>query len=305
MPLNRYQFEFLSYLERKGPINYTQRKIADAITISLGIVNKILNEYLDNGVITQDKNKTISITQKGLNLLEPYRVKRAIIIAAGFGSRLVPVTLNTPKPLVSINGKRIIETLIDSLVGVGIKDIILVRGYKKEQFDILLEKYPYIQFVDNELYNVSNNISSVYVAKDYINNCYICEADLYINTPSIIKKYQYATNYLGAYVQETDDWCFWKTNGYISKMRIGGENCYHMVGISYWNNEDSKKLATFVSEVFHSRGGKENYWDNVPLKIHKKDFKIEIKECKKSDVVEIDTFDELKAFDPTYVNYKN
>lgn len=304
MGLNRYQFEFLSYLERKGPVSYTQRQIADAITISLGKVNKILNEYLELGVVSQEDNKTLKITKKGLELLEPYRVKRAIIIAAGFGSRLVPVTIDTPKPLVVVNGKRIINTLLDSLVKVGIDDIYLVRGYKKEKFDILLEEYPFIKFIDNDLYNVSNNISSVYKARTYINNCYICEADLYINTASIIKKYQYCTNYLGAYVQETDDWCFWKTNGYISKMGIGGENCYHMVGISYWNEKDSKVLSKCIDEVFNSRGGKENYWDNVPLKIRKKDFKIEIRECKKSDVVEIDTFDELKAFDPSYINYK-
>ena len=281
----------------------TQRRLADAITISLGSVNKILNQYLAEGVI-RDKDGMISITEKGLALLEPYRVKRAIIIAAGFGSRLIPVTLETPKSLIPIFGKRVIDTLLDQLEAADIREVYIVRGYKSEQFDALAEKYPFIRFIENPLYNTTNNISSVYAAREYIDNTYICEGDLYLNTPGVIRKYQYATNYLGAYVRETEDWCFYKTNGYISKMAIGGENCYHMMGISYWDADDSRKLARYVEEVYNSRGGKENYWDNVPLKIHKKDFRIEIRECAKSDVTEIDTFDELKAFDPNYINYQ-
>lgn len=301
--LTRYQFDFLTYLEKKGSMEYTQRKLSDALTLSLGTVNKILNDYLEKGVIEEDENKNIKITKKGLDLLQPYKVSKAIIIAAGFGSRLVPVTIQTPKPLVKINGVRIIDTLIDALVEADIKDITIVRGYKKEKFDELLLKYPFIKFIDNDSYNVSNNISSVYVAKDIIDNCYICEADLVISNKNVITKYQYSSNYLGAYVKETDDWCFYKTNGYISKMSIGGENCYHMIGISYWNAEDSQRLVKDITTVFKSRGGKENYWDNVPLKICKKNYKLEVRECKKSDVTEIDTFNELKIIDSSYENY--
>lgn len=301
--LTKYQFDFLSFLEKKGPIQYTQRKLSDSLTISLGTINKIINDYLEKGIIEQDNNKTLNITKKGLELLEPYRVSKAIIIAAGFGSRLVPVTINTPKPLIEVNGIRIIDTLIDALIAADIKDITIVRGYKKDKFDELLNKYPFIKFVDNDLYNVSNNISSVYAAKDIIDNCYICEADLIVSNPNVIRKYEYSTNYLGVHGKETDDWCFYKTNGYISKMSIGGEDCYHMIGISYWNKEDSQQLVQDIEHVFNSRGGKENYWDNVPLKICKKNYKIEVRECNKSDVTEIDTFDELKIIDPSYENY--
>lgn len=303
MSLNRFEFEFLSYIERNIEVDATQRRLADSITISLGTVNKILKHYLNEQVIEQSNGK-IRLTEEGLKLLEPYKVKRAIIIAAGFGERLLPVTLDTPKPLIKIKGKRIIDTLLDQLIEAEIDEIYLVRGYKSEMFEILRTKYPSVHFIENPSYNVTNNISSVFVAKDYIENTYICEADLYLNMPGIIQKYQYSTNYLGAYVKETDDWCFYKTNGYISKITIGGENCYHLVGISYWNNEDSRKLKKYIEEVYNSRGGKENYWDNVPLKIHKKDFRIEVRECLKTDVTEIDTFDELKALDSNYLDYE-
>ena len=76
-----------------------------------------------------------------------------------------------------------------------------------------------------------------------------------------------------------------------------------MVGISYWDEENSKKLREDIVKVFNSRGGKEKYWDNVPLTVCKKDFKIEVRDCEKADVTEIDNFSELCILDPSYKNY--
>ena len=98
-------------------------------------------------------------------------------MAAGFGSRMVPVTLDRPKPMVKVNGVRIIDTLLDALVSVGIKDITLVRGYKKEKFDEITDKYPFIKFVDNDVYDKTNNISSAMAALENVDECYLCEAD--------------------------------------------------------------------------------------------------------------------------------
>ena len=134
--LNKKQFSILSLLaEEKKPLS--QREIASRTSMSVGSVNKLFSELIDLGYI-EDK----VITSEGLDVLEPYRVRRAVFIAAGFGSRLVPITLNTPKPLVRVKEKRIIETLLDAVVAAGIKEIYIVRGYFAEQFDVLLNKYP-------------------------------------------------------------------------------------------------------------------------------------------------------------------
>ncbi len=303
MGLNRYQFNLLTFIEKNGKANYSQKYIADCLTVSMGKVNKELTNCLELGYIQIDAQNMMSITEKGLKALEPYKVRKAIILAAGFGSRMAPVTLNTPKPLVKVNGVRIIDTLLDSLVNKGITNIVIVRGYKKEMFDELLEKYPFIKFVDNENYNVTNNISSVVKAVDYIDRCYICEADLLITNPNIINKYEYTTNYLGIEVDETDDWCFFKKSNYIDKLQMGGENCYQMVGISYWNEKDSIKLKEDVVKLYNARAGKENFWDNAPLKNYKKDFKVEIRLCQKQDVIEIDNFSELVLLDESYKDY--
>ena len=112
---------------------------------------------------------------------------------------MMPATADRPKPMVTVNGKRIIDTLLDALVNVGIKDIVIIRGYKKERFNEILEKYPFVRFIDNDRYDKENNISSVILASKEINNGYLCEADLYITNPEVIRKYQYVSNILGSY----------------------------------------------------------------------------------------------------------
>ena len=303
MELTLYQFELLTFLEKNGKNRYSQRYLSDTLTLSLGTVNKLLNQMFELNYAELDKDNNLSITDKGLKALEPYRVRKAIILAAGFGQRLAPVSLNTPKPLVVVNGVRIIDTLIDALLASGIDSIYIVRGYKKEQFDALLEKYPTVKFIDNDEFNITNNISSLVKCVDLIDRCYICEADLVIKNPNIIKKYQFKTNYFGAKVKETDDWCFKKVNGCVANYQRGGEDCYQAYGISYWNQEDSEKLKADLMKVYNSRAGKENLWEFIPLRICKKNYHVEVKSIHKEDIAEIDNFEELISVDSSYENY--
>ena len=300
MILTRTQFDVLSFLEQEnsspgGGKNLTHRNIARLTGLSVGTVNKTLlslgeNNLCENNIITSD----------GLRALEPYRVKRAVFIAAGFGSRLVPITLNTPKPLVRVKGVRIIDTLLDAVNAAGIEEVVIVRGYLGEQFDQLRYKYPNIKFLENPLFNESNNISSAMCARYLLQNAYVLESDLLLNNRKLITKYQYASNYLGVPVDRTDDWCFESRNGIITKVKVGGQNCHHMFGISYWNETDGAKMADHIKQVFEMPGGKERYWDQVALEYFLKFYTIEIRECTFSDIIEIDTFSELKNLDETY-----
>lgn len=240
------------------------------------------------------------ITEKGLQELEPYRVKRAIFIATGFGSRLIPITLNTPKPLVRVKGERIIDSMIDAVIAAGIEEIIIVRGYLSEQFDQLLYKYPNITFLENPAYNESNNISSALCARYLLSNSYILEADIILKNPNLIKKYQYKSNYCGVPCDSTDDWCLFVNKNRISGVSVGGTNGYRMLGISYWTESDGKKLANCLEKSYNQPGGKERYWDSVPLSIFKEDFDLSVRKCSFNDFVEIDTFNELKAVDSVY-----
>ncbi|MBE6563592.1 MAG: phosphocholine cytidylyltransferase family protein [Ruminococcaceae bacterium] len=248
------------------------------------------------GLIKDEK-----ITDEGLSALEPYRVKRAIFLAAGFGSRMVPLTLTTPKPLVPVHGTRMIDTLLDAALEAGIPEIIIVRGYLGEQFDELLKKYPMIKFIDNPLYNEANNISSAVAVRDILQSAYVLESDLVLENKSLIRRYEYSSNFLGIPVEESDDWCLYTDkDGYITKQTVGGTNCHQMIGISFWSPEDGEKLSRDLEEVYLGEGGKDRYWDQVPLHFKKENYKVSVRECKKEDIVEIDSFEELKQIDPTY-----
>lgn len=241
------------------------------------------------------------ITEKGIEALEPYRVKRAIFLAAGFGSRMVPITFNTPKPLVRVHGTRMIDTLLDAVIAAGIEEIIVVRGYLGEQFDQLLYKYPQIKFLENPIYNEANNISSAMVVRYLFQNAYVLEADLVLSNPALIRKYEYSSNFLGIPVDVTDDWCLYTDeNGFIIEECVGGRNCYQMVGISYWDSEAGIKLANDLAEVYQSPGGKERYWEQAPLVYKKEDYQVSVRLCKAEDIVEIDSFSELKKIDSLY-----
>lgn len=300
MNINKNQFELLSYIERNGGRKITQRELAERTRLSLGLANRTLGELEDFGLVSFNAKKDIQVTKNGLEALEPYRVRRAVIIAAGFGSRLVPITLNTPKPLVRVHGKPIVETLLDAIVKAGIPEIVLVRGYLGEQFEVLRQKYPQIRFLENPLFNEANNISSAWVARDLLENAYVCEADLLLGNPDLIRKYEYRSNYLGQYREVTDDWCFKVRQGIIRELMVGGRECYHMFGISYWDAKDGGRLAEDIDTVYKMPGGKEKYWDEVALRVCSKNYHVEVRPCFEGDVVEIDTFNELKKIDPVY-----
>ncbi|MBE6720360.1 MAG: winged helix-turn-helix transcriptional regulator [Ruminococcaceae bacterium] len=294
MNLNETQFDVLSLLA-EDKRSLTQRQIAKITNHSVGTINKTIKELDEIGYINNSK-----VTEKGYNALEPYKAKRAIFLASGFGSRLVPITLNTPKPLVRVFGVRIIDRLIDAVLDAGIQEVIIVRGYLSEQFDQLKDKYPMIKFVDNPIFNESNNISSALQVRDLLENAYVFEADLLIYNPSVIKKYNYGSNFLGFDVDRTDDWCFTVKNNYIDEEKIGGINCVQMIGISYWDKQDGQKLYFHLKQAFDQPGGKELYWEQVPLVKFKEQYKVYVRKCEQNDIVEIDTFNELKSIDKSY-----
>lgn len=294
MKITRKQFDILVLLAEKT-VPLSQRKIEEKMDCFLGTVNRVMKELTELKYVNEGK-----ITNEGLAALEPYRAKRAIFIAAGFGSRLVPITFNTPKPLVRVHGVRIIDRLIDACLEAGINEIYIVRGYLADQFDQLLYKYPMIKFLENPVYNEANNISSSMVARYMLSNAYVFEADLLISNPKIITKYHYTSDFLAIKKERTDDWCFEVKDGIITKEKVGGEDCWQMVGISYWNENDGHRLSQDIQDVYAAPGGKERYWEQVPLVYKKDHYKVEVRPCKDEDIVEIDTFRELKAIDKTY-----
>ena len=295
MKLSKRQFEILENYVSNGKL--TQRQLCVLTNQSLGNVNKQVRELSDLGYIDNGK-----ITSAGIQALEPYRVKRAVFLAAGLSARLLPITLNTPKPLVRVKGQRIIDGLIDACLQAGITEIVIVRGYLPDQFDQLLYKYPMIKFLENPIYNESNNISSAVVARFLLSNSYVFEADLLLSNPKLIKTYQYSSNILGIKTERTDDWCVSVKDGIIVEEKVGGEgdNIWRLLGISYWSETDGSKLSNDLAVTYQAPGGKERYWEQVPLLYCREHYSVEIRPCSENDITEIDTYRELKLLDNTY-----
>ena len=300
MALTRYEFEVLAYLEQEKEAVYSVRQLSDSLCISGSTVMKCLDNLMKNGLVDGDGGRLL-ITEKGIDALEPYQVKRAIILAAGFGSRMMPATADRPKPMVSVNGVRIIDTLLDAFAAVGITEITIIGGYRFDKLKDLQEKYPFVRLVENPEYDRTNNISSALLSFDTLHDgCYFCEADLYISNPHIITKYQYSSNILGSYSMETDDWSFKMAEGYLTDYRKGNTYCYNYYGISYWTAEDCEKLKKDFVEVFNEPDGKDYFWEFIPFVLRKDNYRVEIRPCRKQDIMEIDNYYELAQLDPSY-----
>ena len=179
--ITQKEFDVLAALSEAGrPLS--QRELAQMTGHSLGTVNTLVRRLSEQGLIRDGY-----VSEDGFEKLEPYRVKRIVFMAAGFGARLVPVTLDIPKPLIPVRGKRLIDGMIDAALTAGIEDILIVRGYMGECFNVLKEKYPMIRFAENPDYAEANNILSALKVRGELQNAYISDADLLIHNPHILK----------------------------------------------------------------------------------------------------------------------
>ena len=173
------------------------------------------------------------------------KVERAIITAAGFGSRMNPITLDTPKPLVPVNGKPMIETTIDALRKQGIYEIYVIVGYLKEKFEYLTEKYPGLELIENPDYETANSISSLYAAREHLANSIVLDGDQIIYNDSVFAPEFERSGYNASYKEDgVPEWLAEiDENGIIQKVSIeGAEKGWAISGICRWTEEDANKL---------------------------------------------------------------
>lgn len=226
-------------------------------------------------------------------------------MAAGEGRRMLPVTLHTPKPLVRVNGVRMIDSVIKALRQNKIQEIYIVVGYLKEQFAVLEQEYPEITLIENPDYKSCNNISSLYAAREHLEEAMILDGDQLIFEPAVLHREFERSGYNCIWTSEpTKEWLLSLRNGIACGCsRNGGREGWQLYSVSRWTKQDGKKLKKYLEQEFVVNGNKQLYWDDVALFCHPEEFQLGITEMKRGDIVEIDDLEELAAIDCNYQKY--
>lgn len=234
------------------------------------------------------------------------KAERAVIMAAGFGSRLMPVTKETPKPLIKVNGVRMIDSVINALHKNGVNEIYIVVGYLKEKFDVLKREYSGIELIENPYYDTCNNISSLYVAREHLENSLILDGDQIIYNDDVLSPYFEKSGYNSVWTDgETDEWLQQVENGkVVSCSRTGGKRGWQLFSISRWNEKDGKKLKRHLELEFENKQNRGIYWDDVVMFNHFDEYDLTVRPMNYGDVIEIDSLDDLMKLDLSYKKIK-
>lgn len=228
-----------------------------------------------------------------------YKVNNAIIMAAGMSSRFAPLSYEKPKGLMEVRGEILIERQIRQLREAGVEEIVVVAGYKKECFSYLKEKYEVI-VLENDDYQTRNNNGSLYVARDYLKNSYICSSDNYFIVNPFEKEVD-RSYYASVYIQgDTQEWCMeTNENDRITDVSIGGKDAWVMLGHTFWTEDFSKKFVKILLEEYDKPETRGKLWEKIYVE-HIKELDMYIRKYNENEIFEFDSLDELREFDESY-----
>ena len=230
-----------------------------------------------------------------------YKVDNAVIMAAGTASRFAPISYERPKALIEVKGEILLERQIRQLLEAGIKEIILVVGYKKEQFMYLKDKFGVI-IVENNEYLTRNNNSSIYAVRKYLKNTYICSSDNYFSK-NPFEEYVDDSYYAAVYADgETKEWCMTEDkDGYIDSVTVGGKDAWFMLGHTFWSEEFSSKFLEILEKIYDLPETVDLLWESIYMQ-HLDTLKMKMRKYEDDFIFEFDTLDELRVFDTSYVD---
>ncbi|MGP1576125.1 MAG: sugar phosphate nucleotidyltransferase [Treponema sp.] len=299
--MKRRYFHIIELMKKNPAI--TQREIAYSLSISLAYVNKILFSMEQDGFLVTNGLPGIgkrALTIKAHSEYDTCKVDNAIIMAAGFGSRFVPLTYATPKGLLEVFGERMIERQIHQLHEAGIRDITIVVGYLKETFEYLIDKYN-VELVYNPDFETKNNLSTLYHVRHKLKNTYILSSDNWLRK-NMYHSHEYDSWYSAVKINDkTDEWVLQLgLHDKITKVKVGGWNAWVMYGPVYFSKQFSQTMRLLIEEAYHQPNTDNWYWEDV-FKRHIAKLPMFANKQPPRQVYEFESLDELRQFDTSYM----
>ncbi len=291
--INRNEFEVLCAM-REHP-GMTQRELANVLGVSLGTVNNTHRKLVKEKLVEDGR-----VTARGMRELKPYKVDNAVILAAGLSSRFAPISYEKPKGLLTVRGEVLIERQIEQLLETGINEIIVVVGYKKELFFYLEEKYG-VHIVVNPDFAARNNHSSLMRVREMLGNTYICVSDNYLAT-NPFRQYEWKASYSAEYADgPTDEWClqFNKKNR-ITGATIGGKDSWYMADHAYFDRTFSERFVEILEAEYDDPRTVDKLWETLFIE-HVDELDMEVRFHEPGEIYEFDSLDEMKDFDPLFL----
>ena len=268
-----------------------QRMLAESAGYSIGTINRVLNDLKEEGYLDAQND----LTNKAKKKIEKNSPQNAIILAAGYGMRMVPINLETPKALLEVNGERLIDRTINQLFAVGVKDITVVVGFMKESFEYLIDQYG-VELVVNEEYSARNNLHSLALAAEYIHNTYIIPCDIWCED----NPYDCAELYSWYMVSDREDpESDVRVNRKRELVAIPEKEAGNtMIGISYLMEPEAALVRERLAKMDKDERYEEDFWEKaLYLKDQKDRMILQAKVVSSSDFVEINTYEQLRDLD--------
>lgn len=282
--MNRQERDILNILA--GGTFSGQRELAEESGYSLGVVNRCLRSLTETGYVRADG----TLTQNGQALLAENRPRRAVILAAGFGMRMVPINTETPKGLLQVHGERLIDRLIRQLHQALIRDIRVVVGFLKEQYEYLIDEFG-VELVVNPDYARKNNLHSVDRVRSALSDCYVVPCDLYC-TENPFRTHEFYSWYMVSEAPAPDSTV--RVNRKQALIPVS-ENGNRMIGICYLTADDGRKVSEKVHALCLDSRMDGAFWEEALYAEGK--MLPAARVVPEGQVVEINTYEQLRELD--------
>ena len=263
-----------------------QRILSEQTSYSLGKVNQSLRSLQEQGYL----NAEMSLTAKSIELLESHRPQRAIILAAGYGMRMIPINTETPKGLLQVNGEPLIERIIRQLHEVKMQDITVVVGFMKESYEYLIDEYQ-VNLLVNMEYSQKNNLHSLNLARNKIENTYIIPCDIWCEENPFHRNELYSWYMISELMDDESNVRVNRKQELVRTERGGNQ----MIGISYITGGAADDLKQHLMEMDSNRLYQHSFWEEA---LFEKD-KMIASACLVNSrmAYEINTYEQLRELD--------